>query len=97
MACETPPVGSSSGEIPHVIGDAGLIFPEGDVGALAEDLRRLLDNPLLRAQLGAKGRARVLQHFTDRRIAEETIKLYQQVLSGCDSYPVRHEMQVGIA
>ena len=35
MSCETPVIGSDSGEIPHVIGDAGLIFKEGDAQALA--------------------------------------------------------------
>ncbi|MDQ3700775.1 MAG: glycosyltransferase, partial [Chloroflexota bacterium] len=33
MACEVPVVGSDSGEIAHVIGEAGLLFPEGDVAA----------------------------------------------------------------
>ena len=36
MACGVPVVGSRSGEIPWVIGDAGRIFPEGDADALAE-------------------------------------------------------------
>ena len=35
MACEVPVVGSDSGEIARVIGDAGLVFPEGDVAALS--------------------------------------------------------------
>src|SRR5262249_44967029 len=34
MACEVPVVGSDSGEIARVIGDAGLVFPEGDATAL---------------------------------------------------------------
>ena len=34
MACAIPVVGSDSGEIPHVIGDAGLVTPEGDAAAL---------------------------------------------------------------
>lgn len=85
MACETPVVGSSSGEISNVIADAGLVFPEGDVAALDRCLRDLHDNPDLVAHLGSKGRARVLQKFTHRRIAEETIQLYNQVLCGLRS------------
>lgn len=80
MACETPVVGSSSAEIPKVIGEAGLVFPEGDVAALTEHLRSLYDRPDLAARLAAKGRARVLERFTHQRIAEETVKLYGQVL-----------------
>src|SRR5258708_6570018 len=82
MACETPVVGSSSAEIPKVIGQPGLVFPEGDVAALTEQLRSLYDRPDLAACLGAKGRVRALERFTHRRIAEETVKVYRQVLGG---------------
>ena len=82
MACETAVVGSSSGEISNVIADAGLVFPEGDVAVLAHHLRGLHANPDLAAELGAKGRTRVLENFTHRRIAEQTVELYRQVLTG---------------
>ena len=45
MACRVPVVGSDSGAIPEVIGDAGLTFPEGDADALAERLGRLMASP----------------------------------------------------
>src|SRR5690606_30118342 len=35
-ACATPVIGSDSGAIPAVIGEAGLTFPEGDAAALAK-------------------------------------------------------------
>src|SRR6266851_2839527 len=73
MACETPVVGSSSGEIPRVIGEAGLVFPEGDVRVLADQLRHLCESRDYRVGLGVKGRARVLENFTHRRIAEQTV------------------------
>jgi len=79
MACETPVVGSNSGEIPQVIGEAGMVFPEGDAAALAERLRLLYEDPGVRTELGAKGRQRVLERFTHRRIAEETAKFYRKV------------------
>lgn len=80
MACGVPVVGSDSGEIPHVIGDAGLVVPEGDIVALRAALRRLRDNPALRAELAARGRARVLAHYTQREIAWQTYHVYQAVL-----------------
>lgn len=42
MACGKIVVGSQSGAIPELIGEAGFIFPEGDVVRLAEILRNLL-------------------------------------------------------
>jgi glycosyltransferase involved in cell wall biosynthesis len=82
MACETPVVGSSSAEIPRVIGGAGLVFPEGDVAALGHQLSVLYENPGTRAELGAKGRDRVLERFTHRQIAEDTAEFYRKVLAG---------------
>jgi glycosyltransferase involved in cell wall biosynthesis len=76
MSCAVPVVGSNSGEIPNVIGDAGLIFPEGDAVALAYHLQRLLDDPELRAKLGQAGRARVLAHYTMQQIAAQTVEVY---------------------
>ena len=80
MACETAVIGSDSGEIPQVIGDAGLIFPEGDHGALAAHLQHLLDAPDERARLGAAGRRRVLERFTMAQVAAQTVALYRRVV-----------------
>jgi glycosyltransferase involved in cell wall biosynthesis len=54
--------------------------PEGNVGALAGALRRLRDDPVLRASLGMAGRARVLAWYTQQRIAEETYAVYQKMM-----------------
>ena len=42
MACGVAVVGSASAEIPNVIGDAGLLVPEGDATALRDAIARLL-------------------------------------------------------
>lgn len=80
MACGVPVVGSGSGEIPHVIGDAGLIFPEGSVDSLRGRLTELLQSPDLRADLARRGRERVLAHYTQARIASQTYSVYQETL-----------------
>jgi glycosyltransferase involved in cell wall biosynthesis len=64
MLCGTAVVGSSSGAIPEVIGEAGLTFPENDAAALAEVLARLRDDRVLREELGRKGLARARAEFT---------------------------------
>lgn len=80
MACEVAVIGSQSGEIPQVLGEAGLTFPEEDVGALAGLLQRLLDDPAARTELGRAGRRRVLQHYTMTEIASQTVEVYRQML-----------------
>jgi glycosyltransferase involved in cell wall biosynthesis len=80
MSCETPVIGSSSGEIPYVIDDAGLVFPEGDAKALSECVRKLLDNPQLYADLARLGRQRVLENYTQGQIARQTYEVYREIL-----------------
>ncbi|MGI8827073.1 MAG: glycosyltransferase family 4 protein [Chloroflexota bacterium] len=80
MSCGVPVVASDSGEIPRVLGDAGLIVPEGDESSLADALLRLYRDSLLRTRLGQRGRARVLERFTHARVAEATVGLYREVL-----------------
>jgi glycosyltransferase involved in cell wall biosynthesis len=80
MACGVPCVGSTCGEIPHVLGDAGLVVPEGDAAALGAALGRLQQDPALRARLAERGRARVLAHYTQQRVAERTYAVYRRLL-----------------
>ncbi len=82
MASGVPVVGSDSGEIPFVLGEAGLLFPEGDFKALAASLSRLRQDQALRRALVAAGRSRVLEHFTQERIARETYAVYRQMWEG---------------
>lgn len=76
MASGVAVVGSESGEIPWVIGDAGVLFPEGDAPALAAALQTLIDDDARRADMAARGRARVLAQFTQAQIAEATAMVY---------------------
>jgi glycosyltransferase involved in cell wall biosynthesis len=82
MACGVAVVGSTSAEIPNVIGNAGLVVPEGDATALREAMARLLTDRQLRDELGRRGRQRVLDCYTNERIAEQTVGVYRSVLVG---------------
>ena len=70
MACGTPVVGSSSGEIPNVINTTGggLIFPEQDTHALAENLTLLAGSPGLRRNLIDRGQRSVAELYDQRRL-----------------------------
>jgi len=65
MAAGKVLIGSSSGAIPEVVGDAGLIFREGDVPMLRELLSRLLQSPDERSQWSQKALARSRQFSHD--------------------------------
>jgi glycosyltransferase involved in cell wall biosynthesis len=82
MACGVPVIGAASGEIPNVIGDAGLIFPEGRADVLRDHLARLLADADLRAALARRGRERVLARYTQAQVAAETYQVYQSMLAG---------------
>ncbi|BAY99235.1 group 1 glycosyl transferase [Tolypothrix tenuis PCC 7101] len=80
MACKVPVIGSNSGEIPHVIGDAGLIFPEGDVQALANCLTQLIDNPDLRQKVGAMGYEKAMDKYTNKALAQQQLEFYRELV-----------------
>jgi glycosyltransferase involved in cell wall biosynthesis len=80
MASGVTVVGSSSGEIPNVIGDAGVVFPEGDVPALRRALESVVRDPQRRAALAVAGRARVLERYTQAQVAIRTCRAYREIL-----------------
>ena len=81
MACGVPVVGSDCGEIPHVIGDAGVVFPEGDVEILRSSLHNLMMDVALRDSLRRRARARVLEQYTQAQVAERTVAVYRRMLT----------------
>ncbi|MDZ4765693.1 MAG: glycosyltransferase family 4 protein [Chloroflexota bacterium] len=73
-------VGSDSGAIPDVIGDAGLVVPEGNVEALAVALSATRADRK-RADMARRGRERALAHFTHAQIAAATVAVYRQLMA----------------
>jgi len=63
-----------------VIGDAGLLFPEGDASALRDSIACLLTDPEQRARRAEAGRQRVLAEFTQAQIAIATHRVYCEIL-----------------
>jgi starch synthase len=98
MACGAPVVASAVGGIPEIVVDGvtGLLVPlESDGGphgtpkdraafarSLAERVNQLALDPDLAARMGKAGRERVLEHFSWRSLAEQTVALYEKLLTG---------------
>lgn len=81
MAMGVPVIGSDSGSIPEVIGDAGIIFPEDEPYTLARCLVNVRDNPELRRQMIQAGKQRIRERYNWPLFAKQTYQLYQEVMS----------------
>jgi MMP alpha-(1->4)-mannosyltransferase len=84
MVSGTALVATDGGALPEVTGrdgDTVLQCRAGDADALAAAIGRGLDDPELRARVGAAGRRRVLDRWTWRRCAELTVEQYRDVLA----------------
>jgi glycosyltransferase involved in cell wall biosynthesis len=71
MACGVPVIGSNSGEIPYVIGDAGIVVGDADVAGWTRSIATLLGSPGRRAELSGAGRDRVASVFAWPVIASQ--------------------------
>ena len=82
MACELPVVATTAGALPEVVGSdgAGVLVPPRDPPALARAIRRLLENPALRHDMGQAARRRVMDLFTWEKAARQMVEVYREVL-----------------
>ncbi|MDB9374940.1 hormogonium polysaccharide biosynthesis glycosyltransferase HpsO [Nodularia sphaerocarpa] len=87
MACQVPVIGSDSGEIPHVIGDVGLVFPEGDIQALANCLVQLIDKPDFAKSIAEKGYEKAMNKYTNQALAQQQFEFYQELINGYNPSP----------
>lgn len=78
-----PVVASRAGGIVDVIRDreTGLLVPPGDVAALADAIRSLLDDPELARSLGEAGRRHVRENFSWDAITDRLVALYHRLVS----------------
>jgi L-malate glycosyltransferase len=79
MACQVPVIGSDSGEIPHVIADAGLVFPEGEMAGLRDRLIQLIDQPEFAQNMGERGYQRAMVKYTNRALAKDLLAFYRSL------------------
>jgi glycosyltransferase involved in cell wall biosynthesis len=78
MASAVPVVASNRGSLPEVVGDAGLLVEPQDLEAISDAVVRALTDPILRADLVARGLERASQ-FTWERTARATLDVYRAV------------------
>lgn len=80
LACGVPLISSDGGALPEVVGEAAFLVKAGDVDALKNSIKLLLQDPSLREALSIKGREHSLRQLCWNRVAEEMTTFYRQVM-----------------
>ncbi|MBX9588193.1 MAG: glycosyltransferase [Hyphomonadaceae bacterium] len=82
-AAGTPLVAAASQGPAAFIADGGngILVPIDDVAALAQALRRVIENQALRASLIARGRADYEKDFTREAVTQRMIALYRRLIA----------------
>jgi len=85
MSCGVPVVATTGGALPEVVGvsgETGLLVEPNNPDALVAAIRTMLDDPEMRARIGAAGRQRVIERFTWQVTARGTAACYDAILTG---------------
>ena len=82
MAAGLPVIASAVGGVPELVEDGrtGLLVPPADAAALADRLRLLLLNPMLRQSMGNAGRDRAHKCFSSEQMIEKISRIYDGLI-----------------
>jgi glycosyltransferase involved in cell wall biosynthesis len=82
QAAGVPVVATDAGGTRTVVddGETGFVVAVGDIGALADRVIRLRDDPELRRRLGETGAARMRERFSTERMVRDVDALYAKIL-----------------
>jgi glycosyltransferase involved in cell wall biosynthesis len=81
MSCEVPVAASNVGGLPEIVDHTvGALFEPANPDSLAQAVTALLRSGDLKA-LGARGRQRVVQHWSLERLARRHQEIYRDVIS----------------
>ena len=81
MSQDCPVACSEVSSIPEVVGDAAALFDPDDIDSMRNAIEKVVGDDALRSVLIARGRLRAAQ-FSWTRCADQTLKVYQELLGG---------------
>ncbi|HEY6506968.1 MAG TPA: glycosyltransferase, partial [Vicinamibacterales bacterium] len=81
FACGVPVVASNSGEIPYVVGDAGLIVGENDDEGWRNAIETLAVDAARRRRLGTLGRERAMTVFDWSVVARAHLDFFDELVA----------------
>lgn len=84
MRAGLPVIATDVGGVSEAVldGETGYLVPVGDYALMQKRICALIEDPMLRKQMGEKGRERFLQHFTLEKMVEKTYHIYREVVKG---------------
>jgi glycosyltransferase involved in cell wall biosynthesis len=90
-ACGRPMVSTDVPGCREIVvdGETGLLVPARDATSLARALGRLAADAPLRKRMGAAARRRVAEHFSEARVASDTLALYKSLVPVPDGDRIR--------
>jgi glycosyltransferase involved in cell wall biosynthesis len=95
MLCGCPVIATPTASIPEVVGDAALLVEPTPAG-LADAVARLLQEPSLRQELIARGRARVAR-FDARVLAKQTLQILEEASTRFHAAPTEASQRSRVA
>jgi glycosyltransferase involved in cell wall biosynthesis len=81
MACATPVVAFANSALPEVVGEGGVLVPDGDVEAMRAEVASILTTTARRGELSERARARAAT-FSWSRCAELHAEVYRGLAPG---------------
>jgi glycosyltransferase involved in cell wall biosynthesis len=81
MACGRPVIATNNTALPEVVGDTGLLCDVDDVGQFVDAARFLKNHPDEARSLGKAARDRAEALFSEERMIEQYVRLYESLLS----------------
>jgi glycosyltransferase involved in cell wall biosynthesis len=82
MAMGKPIVASSVSDLPQTLDGCARLVPPGDVGALADGICELLQDPAAARALGERARKRCLEHYSMRQVADRLLEALRSAKPG---------------
>jgi glycosyltransferase involved in cell wall biosynthesis len=80
FACGVAVAASDSGEMPNVVGEAGVIIPERDEAAWVQAVGNLIDNGSQRAALARSGLERARSIYSWPLIAKQHLEFFDEIV-----------------
>jgi glycosyltransferase involved in cell wall biosynthesis len=83
MAAGLPVVAVATAAVPEMVrhGETGFVVASGDDDALRDALELLIDDPALRASMGARGRAWMLERYDAARATDALVDILHEAVA----------------